>query len=395
MQAHEDALTKEQVESLRRVVEQLRTTLARGRLTAEKAWEFGFDGFTAHDLEHAPAAPLGVEMSDDVRGALRHVCRAAFHRRSPVGKLARAKDISFLLGSPGVQDWLHAFRLLRREPFSPELDRAVVALGRDERPEVRLIAAKLASSLLVFGREAEGLRATVLACLSDADPNVAAACAVHAALDTRDKRVVDRLVACLGDERLLRADAPAFLRLQGHDRVATTASLVLSWMIYREGCVLQETSQDPRNLEHPEARRKYVAMTPDEIRAWWRANREAFGFEAPAPQWRKAFDEVLVLDVGKPAAVPMDGMPVSVLLKAYRESWSGEGTPVTTVDTRIRSGDWDMGSPGNPDHDDGYVHREIRASGREWQWTAAFLPTHEKGRVRCRLTLHFGFEGRG
>jgi hypothetical protein len=142
---------------------------------------------------------------------------------------------------------------------------------------------------------------------------------------------------------------------------------------------------------------KHVEMTAGEIAAWWRQNREAFGFGTPSPQWRKTLDEVLDLQVGRAVELrAADGMPLKVTLKQYRESWSDDGTPVTTTELEVYSGEWYAGGLGNPDHHDGYVHTSMTGTwDMDLRWTGAFLPTHNAGRVRVKLMLHVGREREG
>jgi hypothetical protein len=390
--AHDPDFTSAQMETLRAAAARVRTALERGGVTAEDAWVVDFAGFTAHDLDHVPET---LDVPAEVREALRRVCGTTLYRRGPVGRLEGARDICYLLASPESKDWLKAFRLLRREPLTGDIDRAVIALGRDEAPLIRLIASKLATSLIVFGRDAEGLRATVLACLTDADPNVAAACALREAVKTRDKRVIDRMVACLGDHRALDPKCPPPLWLGQSERVSDVVARRLCGLFYSERHARWRAS--PPFKERPE----HVALMPDEIRAWWKENRGAFGFETPAPQWRCVLDRVLVLDVGKPVVVEAEGgIPIKVALKEYREHWL-DGEPVTTIEADIHAvedgEDGYMGTVGNPDHYDGFVSStrgnwSVGMAPCEVTCRAAFLPTNTKGRVRMKLTIHFGHE---
>ena len=110
-----------------------RILAARG-LTAEKAWALDLSGFKEGELKRIPDAV--PDASDALRAALGQVCRTALLRRGPCGRLENARDICFLLASPDASDWRRAFRLLRREPLGDNLDKAALALAKDERPEV-------------------------------------------------------------------------------------------------------------------------------------------------------------------------------------------------------------------------------------------------------------------
>jgi hypothetical protein len=391
--AREPDSTSGQLETLRAAAARIEAALGKGGLTAEVAWAIDLTGFTADDLADAPAALPGLP--DEVREAFGRVCLTTRYRRGPVGHLENARDTCYLLASQEPEDRLKAFRLLRREPLSEELDRAVIALGRDEAPLVRLIAAKLATSFIVFGRDAEGLHATVLGCLTDPDPNVAAACALEAP-NTLDKRVIDRMVTCLTDERRLDPRAPEPMRL-GEGRVSDILTRRLSWIFYSEQVARWRASPD-------EAEPKCVPMSADRIREWWKENREAFGFETPAPQWRCVLDKVLTVDVGKASIVEAaGGTKIRVMLKEYSEGWL-EGAPVTTIEADLHAVEDAeleyMGTVGNPDHYDGFVSstRSTWLTGMlpsEVRCSAAFLPTGTKGRVRVKLTVHFGYEPHG
>lgn len=401
--AHEPEFTAEQVAALRACARRMEKIVASRGLTVEDAWEFDFGNITPHDLEHVSDGALGVEVAADVREALRHVCRTASFRRGPLGRLEKARDICYLLGSASNADWLRAYRLLRREPFTEDLDRAVIALGRDRRAEIRLIAAELAGALVVFGREAEGLSATVLACLTDEDPDVAAACAMWVPEEVQDKRLVDRMVACVADDRALeRVDSPLWLAGWRTKTVKDVLAYRLSWMSCKE--------RHGRWKARPpfDGRPEYVALSVDEIRAWWKDNRPSFGFGTPAPQWRVVLDRVVVLDVGRPVVLHGEGgIPFNVRLGAYREVWRGT-EPVTIikadVHSHVDSEEVYVADLGGETSDLGGVLGRSRGT---FSWADgagivcgevfcrwAFLPTNENGRVRMKLTLHFGHEQR-
>jgi hypothetical protein len=265
---------------------------------------------------------------------------------------------------------------------------------------VRLIAFKLAISLVVFGRNSDGLLATVTAGLTDDDPNVAAT-TMQQAPNTGDKRVLDRMVACLADDRVLNPQASSYLHQGNWKRVSDVLANRLSWAFYMERRALCKPGPTLDRTGRP----VFVLLTPDEVRAWWKENGPAFGFGVPAPQWRSVFDDVVVVDVGKRVEVAgAGGLSLTIDLTKYREEWV-EGRPATTVEgalyTTIRGEEVHVAAIGNPDHDDGFVaegRRDWRGAKGGMAWIscrAAFLPTDKPGRVRMRLTVHVGHDAGG
>ncbi|MHC4492476.1 MAG: hypothetical protein ACYTDU_12705 [Planctomycetota bacterium] len=394
---HDPEFTPEQLAKVRACVENLGKILKSGSLTRVAAWSFDLGEFTPHELGHVPEA-IG-DLDPDLREALRHVCQTTYHRRGPAGRLEGAREICFHLAGPRDADWLQAFRLLRRQKLGNDLERTVIALGRDDRPEVRLVAARLAKSLILFGRRSEGLLGTVLGCLTDRDPNVAAACTFHDALATREKRVVDRVVAALADDRALDPHASPILFLPGWRRVNDVVAHRLSWAIYMERKAQWKWRPTLDRSGEPE----YEDLSPDAIRAWWKEHRDTFGFGTPAPDWRNVLDQVLVLDVGKPVHVNVaGGLTLTVTLRRYKESWS-EGKPVTTADaeitTRVAGEEAHVANVGTPNHPDGTLSwdRATWSDGTvlgEVACRSAFLPTDKRRRVRLKLIVHIGHEER-
>lgn len=392
----DDGLTAEKAAALRAAAERLREPL-----TAESAWAFEIPGFAAEDyglaLEAVPELPEGVRVPAE------RACRTAALRLGPVGKVGSAREACFLLASRRDGDWLKAFQLLRREPLGDELDAAAVALGKDGRPEVRLVAARLAASLVVFGRKADGLVDTLVACSMDPHPNVVAAFALFAP-DIRDKRAIDAMVASLRDERATDRRAPPILNLGEANSVSDFVQANLSWEFWHERrarCKFEPPKFDAAGNRLPSHEQVYVRLSPDEIRTWWRENRDAFGFGTPAPQWRCVFDDVLVVDVGKRLVVgDADGRLLKIDLKVYDERWGDRG-PETEIQGEIHSdvlGEEDyvagfsLAGTGGVSREratwgDGTIYGEIDCR-------AAFLPTDRPGRVRMKLTIHIGHLGR-
>ena len=404
--SHDAELTPDQLAKVRAHVERLAKILKSGQLTPEAAWSFDLGEFTRDDLEHVPEAIK--DLDPELREALRHVCQTTYHRRGPAGRLERAREICFQLGGPDQSQWLQTFRLLRREKPGEDLERTVVALGRDNRPEVRLVAARLAKSLIVFGEGSEGLLGTVLACLTDRDPNVAAACAFHDALAIREKRVVDRMVAALADDRALDPRASPILLLKGWRKVNDVVAHRLSWAIYMERKAPWKVRPKLDKTGEPRVDRsaepEYEDLSPDAIRGWWKQHREAFGFGTPGPDWRNVLDEVLVLDRGKPVEVKAaGGLTLTVKLREYKEGWL-EGTPVTTADveitTRVAGEEQHVANVGTPNDPDGSLSWDRATWGDgtvfgEVACQSAFLPTDKPGRVRLKLIIHLGHEEQG
>jgi hypothetical protein len=378
----------------RAALERVRKTLGGREPTAERAWAPDLAALTPEQLALLPDAAPEAE-----REAVRRVCRTALFRRGPLGRLERARDLCFLLAGPRARDWMEAYRLLRREPFSEDLDRAVTALAADERPEVRLIGIYHALTLVMFGREPETHVRTVIAGLTDRHPNVAGYALLHAA-DTRDTRVMDRMVSCLDDDRAFDPHAPRVLQM-GRGKLSDWLPGRLSWIAWEERRGRCSMWPPPGCKGGFGYRPEYVELTPDEIRAWWRENRNAFGFGTPGPLWRCVFHKMVVVDVGKPAVVMADGgLALTLHLKTYREAWDGD-EPVTTTEMEIRDRqhgiDQYVTGLGNPDHDDVWAPRS--AGTYTWQnrccdiaCRGAFLPTDKPGRVRLMLTVHIGHE---
>jgi len=399
---HDPEFTPKQLAKVRACVEHLGKILKSGALNPEAAWSFDLGEFTPHELGHVPEA-IG-DLDPDLREALRHVCQTTYYRRGPAGRVEGAREICFYLAGPRDMDCLRAFRLLRREKLGQDLERTVVALGRDDRPDVRLVAGRLAKSLIVFGHGSEGLLGTVLACLTDRDPNVAATCANPDVFATREKRVVDRVVAALADVRTLNPLAsPADQR-----RVSDVMALRLSWAIFMERRALWmlrpklgatgEITLD--RTGEPE----YEALSPNAIRAWWKEHRDKFGFGTPASHWKSVVDRVVVLEVRKPVQVKAaDGVTLTVNLGKYEEGWF-DGKPVTSAEAEITASE-----VGEKEHvatvgagaaqPDGSLSWEggIWADGkglRDFICQGAFLPTDKPGRVRLRLIVHISHEER-
>ncbi|HEX5137542.1 MAG TPA: HEAT repeat domain-containing protein [Planctomycetota bacterium] len=380
----EPGLAHEKVAALRAAAERLPK-----EGTAEKAWKFEIAGFKSEDYARAADA-LPADLPDAARESLGRACRTAALRLGPLGRLEHARDACYLLASPRDEDWLKAFRLLRREPLGDDLDGAVLALAKDARPEVRLIASRLASSLVVFGRK--DLVDVVLAALADPDPNVVGSCAVGDAMATGDKRVVDRMVAIIDDPRTIDPDASPFLNLG-------PAEKTLGDYVRRNLCWTFWTERRARHRWMPPLDALGHELSADETRAWWKENRESFGFGTPAPQWRCVFDDVLVVDVGERLTVhDCDGRPLKIDLSVYREHWLG-GEPVTTISGEIHT---DVGTEdqyvttfGTPDRRDVSVCQSRGTWGDgtlfgEHATRVALLPTDRPGRVRMRLTMHIG-----
>lgn len=378
--AEEDELTPLQRDALRAVVERLRKY--GGHLTAKRAAAFELAEFDADELARLPArAP------EEVREPLARICGTVALWRGPLGELKKSADICWLLASADAAAWANAGRLLRRERTGARLERAVLALRADERPEVRLLAVRMATTLVVFGSRNENLRDTVLAGIDDPHPHVAGHAAYHA-LDIRDKRVVDRMLAHVEDERML----PEYGTTVG----AVTAQR-LSWTIFTEERARMGwgTPAVPP-LDEPRTR------TPDELRKWWRRSHENFGFGTPAP-WKCVHDDVLVLTRGTPVVVELaDGTPLRLVLLEHREAWL-DGRPVTTIrvkmtDVRYPRDPRELSDLGNPEHSDWWLPGGgadwpveapdgSPANGSAW-WRAVFLPTHRLGRVRMRLFFY-------
>ena len=197
----------------------------------------------------------------------------------------------------------------------------------------------------------------------------------------------------VSDGRALGDHSFCLLRLQGHHSVGDTVRQVLSWKINLEREALRKIPQESRNLEHPsEHLNRLVEHTASDVRAWWKENRDSFGFGNPTPPWRSAYDEVLLLDLRKPVPLVIDGKVVKVVLDRYDEVWSADGRPVTTVDLRFWRAESNMGRIDGPGNYDGYVHRHQVTSGDTWEWTAAFMSTPDDDRVRVRLMLHYVHE---
>ena len=383
--------------ALQDVLERLRNTLRSGRLTATEAAGFDLEEFDTCDLQRVVRVAEDLGESRRLRDALTQVCRMVVLRRGPLGQLKKASDICFLLASTRENDWADAYRLLRREPLGETLDRAVVSLGRDARPQVRLIAVKHATTLVFFGRKSEGLVATVLAGITDRDPNVAACSAWDAGV-TGDKRVLDRMVATLSDTRELDPESFSVQNLQGWRKVSDVLACRFSWMVWQERRArLTLGAPAPGQMEWTPAPLtvEYVDLAPDAIRDWWRTERAAFGFGTPAPMWKRVFDKVVVLRIGKPVTVRLDtGTPLRIALKKYTEGWE-VGRPVTSVDAELT----DVSFPkherhvaylGNPEWSDWQVGRGRTSWSQNGsvQWKAAYLPTQRRGTVRLKLVIH-------
>jgi len=377
-------LAPEKVAALRAAVERLPK-----ELTAEKAWKFEIAGFKAEDYARAADA-LPAGLPDGARVVLARGCRTAALRLGPLGRLEHARDACHLLASPRDEDWLKAFRLLRREPLGDDLDGAVLALAKDARPEVRRIASTLASTFVVFGRK--DLVDVVLAALADPNPNVVGACAVGDAMATGDKRVVDRLVAIIDDPRAIDPHASPFLNLgPAEKKLGDYVRRNLSWTFWRERRARHKWVPPFDTLGHE--------LSADETRAWWKENREVFGFETPAPQWRCVFDDILVVDVGKRLVVhDCDGRSLKIDLNVYREHWLG-GEPVTTIQgeihTDVDTEDQPVTTFGTPDRSDVSICESRGSWGDgtlfgEHCTRVALLPTDRPGRVRMKLIMHIG-----
>jgi len=389
---HDPDYTPGQLAKVRACVDRLRKILRSGGLTPKAAWSFDLAEFTPHDLGHAP--DLIRDLPPELKEALRRVCLTTYYRRGPAGRLKRARKICFLLGGASDTDWLRAFRLLRREEPGKDLERAVVALGRDARPQLRAVAARLATTLILFGHRSEGLLGTVLASLTDRDPNVAATIAFNA-LDTREKRVVDRMVAILADHRALDPFASPGRFLRGWRSVSDVVVYRLSWAVYMERKARRKWRRTLDTTGEPE----YEELSPDAIRAWWKEHRDTFGFATPTSHWRNTVDQVVVLEVEKPVRVQTkDGTTLTVKLLRYNEGWLA-GAPVTTAEaeiTRSVFGEEELVVQlGNPDHRDGFLSWERTSDGTALGGVVcqgAFLPTDRPRRVRLKLIVHVSRE---
>ena len=394
---HEAEISPQRRATFMEVLERLRGTLRSGRLTATQAAGFDLEEFDTHDLQHLVDAVENLTESRRERDALTQVCRMVVHRRSPLGQLKKAPDICFLLAGTRENDWTKAYRLLRREPLGDALDRAVIALGRDARPQIRLIAIKHATTLAFFGRKSEGLVGTVLAGITDRDPLVAASSAWDAG-ETGDKRVLDRMVANLSDARAFDPQSFSVQSLQGWRNVKDVLACRFSWMVWKERCArLSLGAPEPGQMDWTPAPLTvdYIDLSPADIRNWWKKERAAFGFGAPAPMWTRVFDKVVVLKAGRPVTVRLDtGTPLRITLNKYTESWELR-RPVTSVEAEVT----DVSFPrherhvaflGNPDAPDWQVGRGRTSwsDGGSLQWRAAFLPTQRPGTVRMKLVIH-------
>ncbi len=392
---HDAELTARQRTVVCANMERLRKALRSSRLTADVVATLSFDTVDSHDLEHAVEFVQDMEASKDLRDGFARVCRTVMLRRSPLGQLKSAPDICFLFASTRYVEWMDAYRLLRREPLGPDLDRAVISLAGNARPELRLVAIRHAITLLFFGRKGEGLIATVRAGLSDPDPNVVVECLFNAD-DAGDKRVVDRMVACLADDRTLESSVPLFLQGRRTGKVGDVAASRLGWIIYQERCARIPLRPPANGPWHPPRFQvKHVSLMPNEIRAWWKENRAAFGFGTPCPMWKRVFDSVEVLQRGRPVSVRLvTGELLRITLHEYSEGWDDAGHPVTTVRMVVGDADveWEM-DVGNPQHPDWWVPRSsaswATAANRFGTLTcaAAFLPTDKPGQVRTKLVV--------
>jgi hypothetical protein len=135
----------------------------------------------------------------------------------------------------------------------------------------------------------------VLAGLVDRDPDVAADCA---SLGSRTHllQVYDRMVACLGDERENRAGQTVGDR----NRFALMFSIQLELTSrhvgdYDTARVFEGPPRDGEAFRPILTGGREIPKTADEVRAWWRANREQFAFAKPSPPLRVVFDDVIEL----------------------------------------------------------------------------------------------------
>ncbi len=399
--AHDAEFTQEQALLLRDYGERLRGLLRSGRLGAEEAATFKFDGFDSHDLVHVFDWADRTAEPAELRAAWACVCRSAAFRRGPLGDLEKASDLCFLLASTHDADLLRAYRLLRQEPLGEALDRAVVALARDPRPEVRLIAVRHATTLLFFARKTEGLVEAVLGGIGDESPAIAAACARYAD-ESDDIRVMGRLVASLSDDRVLEALPFPLVRLPARERVGSLVAQRLSWVVWEERSARLAWRAPVPGRAWP-ARCEYVPLDADEICAWWNQHRAGFRRGAPAPMWRRVFDQVVVADRGTPLRLRLDtGTPLLLSLSSYSEHWGGGDGPIASSEAELS----DVTYPDDEQHIAmlGALEQSVWAIGKgrtTWTvgtkdgslaWKAAFLPTHRTGRVRIRLVIDIEHE---
>ncbi len=395
--AHDTGFTPEQESVLRSYGQRLRT----GRVRAADAAAFDFPGFDGHDLVHVlDWADRTVEPAE-LRAAWTRVCRMAALRRGPIGGLERASDICFLLASTHDADLLRAYRLLRQEPLGEQADSAVVALARDPRPKVRLIAVRHATTLLFFGRKTEGLVEAVVGGLADESPAIAATSAGDAD-EADDIRVMDGLVAALADDRIPDALHFPLAELPATRTVGEAVTRRLCWVVWEERSARLGWRAPVPGRAWP-ARGEYLALGPDEIRAWWRESRAGFRRGAPAPMWKRVFDETVVADRGTPLRLRLDaGTPLLLSLTSYSEYWGRGDTPYATAQAELA----DVTYPDDEHHVAmlGTPEQSVWAIGKgrtTWSvgtkdgslaWKAAFLPTHRPGRVRIRLVIDLEHE---
>ena len=222
--AHDFELNRDQKRELKQAAELLR---AYPELDIEKLHEVRriLRSFKPAELEHLNHCAEFKQLQEVPRNVLGHAARAIAFGRTHEPNLSSPWEIALRMGSASTRDWMAGIRLLRRRPFDANLEKVVVALATDPRPEVRLSAVRLAKLLVVFRGPSPTCVAIAKRLVVDPMPNVAAF-SIPEAIEIGDLELVDLLVSRLRDTRPLVRGTSETLR--GGGKVGTSCRNRLS-----------------------------------------------------------------------------------------------------------------------------------------------------------------------
>ncbi len=245
-------------------------------------------GRCADTLEDAAKYHLNVlQRAAEGRGdeAQRAFAATRWYRFAHRRKLEHRGAIAFLLSSQDPINWATASAVLARQRPS-----AIARhLRSDERPEIRLIGARLAKFTYLFGPDKDrehAIKAAVRS-LSVEDVGVAVRFA-RDAYDFRELRVVDALAALLRETRVVERDGR-------HGRVCDLVGPLL------HGQLMSDPALDDVRDEFPEHYDQHLLLR------WLKENRDRLDFDRPGDGRVIVLNEVVRLEEDEPRRLELPG----------------------------------------------------------------------------------------
>lgn len=167
-------------------------------------------GVETHALVHychpSAPSPTASPAGDKPRRVLRSVLMAREYAKAT----ATPWELGFLLTSSDVNDRIEAIVRLAREEFTDDFLSCVIRLSKDDRPELRVGAARLLTMWTSFrGYDDRAVNAAD-ALLVDREPGVALETA-HTLVSWDDRRTIKRLLDRVTDARVPRKGLPPYV----------------------------------------------------------------------------------------------------------------------------------------------------------------------------------------